>query len=56
MRWFGIEVIEHMTYNGTSDLGSFLVSMEEKIAKDQRIVVQDLVMEVTHAKWWASHK
>jgi hypothetical protein len=56
MRWVGTEVREHLTYNGTSDLGSFLVSMEEKIAEDQRIVVLDLALEDTPARWWASHK
>jgi hypothetical protein len=30
--------------------------MEEKIAEDQRIVVLDLALEDTPARWWASHK
>jgi len=45
-----------MTYNGTSDLGRFLVRMEEKIAEDQRIIVLDLALEDTSTRWWDSHK
>jgi hypothetical protein len=48
-----LEVREHPTYNGTSNLGNFLVSMEDNIVEDQRIVVLDLD---TPSKWWASHK
>jgi hypothetical protein len=55
-RWVGTEVKEHPKYNGTLDLGTFLVSMEENIAEDQRIVVLDLALEDTPARWWASHK
>ena len=56
MRWVGTEVREHSTYNGTSDLGSFLVSMEENIVEDQRILVLDLALEDTPARWWDSYK
>jgi hypothetical protein len=56
MRWVGTKVREHPTYNGTSNLGHFLVSMEEKITEDQRILVLDLALEETPARWWASHK
>ena len=33
-----------------------MVSMEEKIVEDQRILVLDLALEDTLARWWASHK
>jgi hypothetical protein len=55
-RWVGTDVREYLTYKGTMSLGSFLVSMEENISEDQRIVVLDLALEDTPARWWASHK
>ena len=33
-----------------------MVSMEENIVEDQRILVLDLALKETPAKWWASHK
>jgi hypothetical protein len=30
--------------------------MEEKIVEDQRIIVLDLSLEDTPARWWDSHK
>jgi hypothetical protein len=56
MRWVGTEVREHQTYNGTSYLGIFLVSMEEKMEEDQRIIVLNLALEDTLSRWWASQK
>jgi hypothetical protein len=56
MRWIGTEVREHPTYDGTSEVHSFLTSMEEKITTDQRIFVLDLALQDTPARWWATHK
>ena len=41
-RWVGIEVREHLVYDGTSELDSFLLIMEEKVVEDQRFLVLDV--------------
>ena len=54
--WVGAEVREHPIYDGTSELDNFLLSMEENIAEDQRILVLDLSLQDTPARWWTNNK
>ena len=42
-RWIGYEVREHLVYNGTSYLASFMVEVEAKVAPEQRLHVLDVV-------------
>jgi hypothetical protein len=55
-RWVGTEVREHLVYNGTSKLDSFLISMEEKVGEDQRILVLNVAFQNTPTRWWENHK
>jgi hypothetical protein len=52
----GTEVRQHPIYDGTSGLDSFLVSMEENIVKDQRILVLDLSLQDNPSRCWNNHK
>jgi hypothetical protein len=54
--WVRTKVREHLIDDGTSELDSFMVSMEEKIVEDQRISIMDLSLQDTPSRWWASHK
>jgi hypothetical protein len=38
-RWIGFEVREHLVYDGTSNLASFLVEVEAKVVPEQRLHV-----------------
>jgi len=55
-RWVGTKVKENIVYDGISGPNSFLLSMEEKVAKGQNISVLDLSLQDTPARWWANHK
>jgi hypothetical protein len=50
-RWVGTEVREHPIYDGNLELDSFMVSMEENIAKDQMISVFHLSLHDTIVRW-----
>ena len=55
-RWVGTEVREHLVYDGTSGIDSFLLNMEEKVVEDQIISVLDVAFQDTPSRWWANHK
>jgi hypothetical protein len=44
------------TYDGTSDLCSFLVDMEEKVVAEQRVSTLDIALKSSPARWWDTHK
>jgi hypothetical protein len=43
-------------YNGTSNLASFLVELEVKVALEQRILVLDVELRSFSDRWWDTHK
>jgi hypothetical protein len=43
-RWVGTKVREHAIYDGTLELDSFLVNMEENIVEEKRISILDLAL------------
>jgi hypothetical protein len=47
-----MEIKECPTYDGTSDLCSFLIDIEGKFAAKQRISTLDLALKSSPAKWW----
>jgi len=55
-RWVGTKVREHPIYDGTSELDSFLFSMEEKVVEYQGISVLYIAFQDTPTRWWANHK
>jgi hypothetical protein len=56
VRWIGTKLRECPTYDGTSDLHSFLVDMEYTVAEEQHIPALDIALKYTPARWWDSHK
>jgi hypothetical protein len=55
-RWIGTEIREHHVHDGTSDLCSFLVNLEDKIEEKSRISILDIALKLFPARWWAMHK
>jgi hypothetical protein len=55
-RWIGSEVRDYPIYDGTSDLHSFLVELEDKVAPEKIIHVLDVALRSSSARWWATHK
>jgi hypothetical protein len=56
VRWIGMEIKEYPTYDGTSDLHSFLIDMEGKVVAEQRISTLDLALKSSPTRWWDTHK
>jgi hypothetical protein len=46
-KWIGTEIREHLVYDGTSELNSFMINMEETIVEKQRISVLDVAFQDT---------
>jgi hypothetical protein len=55
-RWVETEFREHPIYDGTSELDSCLLSMEEKVLEDQRVLVLDVAFQDTPSRWWDNNK
>jgi len=51
-----MDVRKHPIYDGTLGLDNFMLSMEEKVLEDQRILVLDLAFQDIPTRWWANHK
>jgi hypothetical protein len=47
---------DYPTYDGTSDLNSFLIVIDEKVDSEKRISVLDIALKDTPTKWWAIHR
>jgi hypothetical protein len=56
VRWIGTELRNPPVYDGTSDVNSFLTTMEHKAVEEYRIPVMDISLRATPAQWWATHK
>jgi hypothetical protein len=47
---------DHPTYDGTSYLNSFLTDIDGKVVPEKRILVLDIALKDTPARWWATHR
>ena len=56
VRWVGVEASDPPTYEGLSNLASFLIEFEVKVTESQRLSALDFVLKATPAKWWGTHK
>jgi hypothetical protein len=56
VRWIGDEIGDCPTYDGTSYLHNFLIDMEDKVVKEQRISIVYIAFRYSPTRWWASHK
>ena len=56
VRWVGIQVCDLPTYEGLSNLESFLIEFEEKVYKPQCQLAMDVALKATPARWWVVHK
>jgi hypothetical protein len=56
VRWIVAKIGNYATYDGTTDLCSFLVDMEEKFVVDQRVLTLDITLRPSPSIWWTNHK
>jgi hypothetical protein len=56
MIWIGNKMRNHPTYDGTSNLNSFLTDIDGKVALEKRISVLDIALKDTPSRWWANQK
>jgi len=56
IRWIGDEIGNYPTYDGTSNIHSFLINMEERVFADQRVSSLDMALKSSPARWWTTHK
>ena len=52
----GAEASVIPTYEGLSNLASFLVEFEETFIESQRLPPLHCVLKATPARWWGTHK
>jgi len=55
-KWIGSKIREHPFYDDTSDLGRFLIDLEDKVAPKKKRIVLDISLKSSPTRWWATHK
>jgi hypothetical protein len=56
LRWDGTEVREPPSFYGQNDLEEFLTKFELEVLESQRLLVLDIPLKETPARWWDTHK
>ena len=56
LRWIGTEIIDIPSFHGLADVNDFLQQFEQEIPHEQRMVVIELAVRATPARWWHAHK
>jgi hypothetical protein len=51
VRWIGIEIREPTSFHGVNDLEEFLTKYEEEVIENQRLLVLDIPLKATPARW-----
>jgi len=56
LRWIGSEVREPPSSYGQNDLEEFLTKFELEVLESKRLLVLDISLKATLARWWDTHK
>jgi hypothetical protein len=55
-RWVGVEFRDYPIYDGTSDLRSFLIELEDKVVPEHIIPILDVALISSSSRWCTTHK
>ena len=56
VRWVGTKIREPPSFHRLNDLETFLTQYECEVLENQRLLVLDLALKATPARWWGAHK
>jgi hypothetical protein len=56
LRWIGSKVRDTPTFYGMDDLEEILMRFESKVVENKILLVLDISLKVTSARWWGTHK
>ena len=56
LRWIGSRVREPPTFYGQNNLEEFLRKFELEVLDSQRLLVLNISLKATPARWWGAHK
>jgi len=56
VRWVGTEVRQFPTFTKDDNLENFLTEFESEVLDSQRLLLLDITLRDTPARWWSAHK
>jgi hypothetical protein len=51
-----MEIREPPSFHGVNDLEASLTRYEDEVLENKRLLVLDITLNATSARWWATHK
>jgi hypothetical protein len=55
VRWVGTKIREPPSFHELNDLETFLTQYEDAMLENQRLLLLDLALKATPARWWGAH-